>query len=193
TPDLESMYQNNPTRPLDLRIRDYVTPGQAQLARWNGGMILATGGVASYPGLMQIESGNVGIYQSLGRFTFYAGGKANKYGYLNGLDTQYGLEGDVTYSISPHLSLSVFGSYYFGNTPAMPPAVMGYYGRTTFGGAFDYKINDYWGVEAGVQAVQQIGTRRFEAEPIATPYYKINKKVKIGLPVGQILYHMIKR
>lgn len=193
-PETAPMQPYNSARPLDLQIKDfYVAPGQARLARWNGGMISATGGVASFPGLMQIESGTIGIYQTLGRFTFHAGGKANKYGYLNGLNTQYGLEGDVTYNISPRLSLSVFGTYYFGSTPAMPPAVMGYYGRTTFGGAFDYKINDYWGVKAGVQTVQQLGTRRFEAEPIATPYYKINKKVKIGLPVGQILYHILKR
>lgn len=75
----------------------------------------------------------------------------------------------------------------------MPPSMMGYYGRSTYGGYLDYRFNEHWGGQAGVQTVQQVGTGKYEAEPIVTPYYKINKKVAIGLPVGQILYHVLKR
>ncbi len=79
------------------------------------------------------------------------------------------------------------------NGMPMPPSMMGYYGRSTYGGYLDYRINEHWGVQTGVQTVQQVGTGKYEAEPIVTPYYKINKKVAIGLPVGQILYHVLKR
>lgn len=193
-PEIDPMLQYRIMRPLDLHISGMnVVPGEALLANWNNGAVIASGGIAEFPGLMQMESGAIGVTQTAGRFTFYAGGMANKYGYLGGLNTQYGVQGRVSYLFSPRLTFTVFGSYYFGNTPPLPTAVLGYYGRSNFGGTFDYKINDHWGVEVGAQAVQQAGTRRFEAEPIATPYYKINKKVKIGIPAGQILYHLLKR
>lgn len=75
----------------------------------------------------------------------------------------------------------------------LPPSIAGYYGRTSFGGYLDYQINDYWGVEAGARTVRQLDTNRFESEPIVTPYYKINKKVKIELPIAEILYHILKK
>lgn len=188
------------SRPVDLQIPDFhFTPGISRLFSWRSGAIVASGGARSFPGMMQIDSGTFGIYQSAGDFTFYAGGMANKYGYFRGLHTQYGLNGSITYRFTPRLSATVFGDYYFGQPPRMangmpmPPSMLGYYGRSTFGGYVDYHINEHWGVQTGVQTVQQVGTNRYRAEPIVTPYYKINKKVAIGLPVGQILYHVLRK
>jgi len=186
-------------RPLDLQVPKLsFIPGQTMLFHWNSGAIVASGGVRPFPGMMQIESGAVGIYQNAGNFTFHVGGLANKYGYFRGLHTQYGIEGSISYQFSPKLSIKAFGEHYSGRPPSMangmpmPPSMIGYYGRSTFGGYIDYQINERWGVQTGVQTVQQIGTNRYEAEPIVTPYYRINKKVAIGLPIGQILYHILK-
>ena len=187
-------------KPLNLHIPDFrFTPGQASLFNWERGGVVASGGTRAFPGLMQIDSGALGVYQSVGNLSFYAGGMVNKYGYFNGLHTQYGLSGNVTYQFSPRLSATVFGDYYFGQPPRMsngmpmPPAMIGYYGRSTFGGYIDYRINERWGVQTGVQTVQQVGTNRHEVEPIVTPYYRVSKKVAIGLPVGQILYHLLRK
>lgn len=184
----------------NLQISDlYFVPGQSSLFHWDSGEIIATGGVTKFPGMMQIENGDLGVYQYMGNFTFHAGGMANKYGYFNGLHTQYGLNGSISYQFTPRISATLFGEYYFGRPPMMangmpmPMSMMGYYGRSTYGVSFDYQINDHWGVETGVQTVQQVGTNRYRAEPIVTPYYKINKKVAIGLPVGQILYHIFRK
>ena len=186
-------------RATDLNISGlHCTPGQASLFHWNSGGISASGSSGSLPGLMQIDRGALGIYQSAGSFTFQAGVMANKYGYFKGLHTQYGVNGSITYRFSPRLSATIFGDYYFGRPPRMadgapmPPSMVGYYGRCSYGGYVDYQVNEYWGVQAGAQSVQQVGTDKYEAEPIITPYYKINKKVAIGLPVGQILYHLLK-
>lgn len=74
---------------LDLRLPDFqFTPGQASLIHWNSGGIVAGGSITPFPGMMQLESGSLGLYQSAGNFTFYAGGMVNKYGYFNGLHTQ---------------------------------------------------------------------------------------------------------
>jgi len=186
--------------PLGLHVPDlHFAPGQSILFNWKDGEILSTGGMTSLPGMMHIERGSFGIYQSVDKFTLYVGGIANKYGYFRGLSVQYGLDGNLAYRISPHLSFSVFGTHYFGQAPLMangmpmPPSMIGYYARSKYGGTFDYQINNHWGIEAGAQTVKQFGTNRYETEPIATPYYKISGKVKIGLPVGQILYHILKR
>ncbi len=199
-PAVEMLPGSYPADPLDLHIPDlHFTPGQATLLHWKNGGIIASGGTQSFPGLMQIDNGAFGFYQSAGNFTFYAGGVANKYGYFNGLATQYGLNGSISYHIAPGWTATLFGDFYFGQPPlmangmSMPPSMAGYYGRSKAGGYLDYQINERWGVCAGVQSVQQIGSNRYEAEPIVTPYYKISKKVSIGLPVGQILYHVLKR
>lgn len=186
--------------PYSLHIHySHFNPGRASLFNWNGGEVVATGGSRTFPGLMQIDNGALGIYQSVGNFTFHAGGMVNKYGYFNGVHTQYGLNGSIKYQFSPYLSATVFGDYYYGQPPRMgngmplPASIIGYYGQSRYGGYIDCQINEHWGVQAGVQTVQQVGTNNYKAEPIVTPYYKISKKVAIGLPVGQIMYHILKR
>lgn len=199
-PVLDPLFPYRLAQPLDLHTPDLLfTPGQAGLLNWNSGEIIATGGTRALPGLMQIDSGTLGFYQSIGNLTFYAGGMINKYGYFNGVHTQYSINGSITYQFTPELSATVFGDYYIGQPPRMangmpmPPAMIGYYGRSAFGGYFNYRINERWGVQTGVQTVQQVGTNKYQAEPIVTPYYKISKKVSIGLPIGQILYHLLKK
>lgn len=65
-----------------------------------------------------------------------------------------------------------------------------------FGGYVDYEANENFGVEVGGQTVKQIVSNKYEIEPIVTPYIKAGsgkKKVKIGLPVGQILNSIIRK
>ena len=74
--------------------------------------------------------------------------------------------------------------------------MMGFYNVSRFGGYVDYGFSEHFGVDIGAQGVQQIGSTRYELEPIVTPYLKMGhgkSKVKIGLPVGQILYHILKK
>lgn len=196
--DGPSSYRFVPTPNLCIPRLQF-TPGQTGLLHWNNGGIFASGSSAPFPGLMQIDSGTVGLHQTAGKFTFETDGVVNKYGYFNGLHTQYGLSGSITYQLLPRLSVTGFGEYYFGQLPGMShgtpisPAMIGFYRRSSFGGYLDYRINEHWGVQTGVQTVQQVGTGRFQAEPIVTPYYRINRKVTIGLPVGQILYHLLRK
>ena len=199
-PEIFPAIQHRWNWPIDIRIPDFhFSPGLTELFRWNSGTILATGTMTQLPGMMNIESGTLGIYQALGNFTLNAGGIVNKYGYFNGLHTQYGLNLNINYQFSTRLSATVFGEYYFGQPPRMEygmpmsPGMIGYYGRSSYGGYLDFQINEHWGVQTGVQTIQQVGTNKFQAEPIVTPYYRINKKVAIGLPVGQVLYHIMRK
>lgn len=197
---VDQLFHYRQLHPLKLNVPDLTfTPGQTRFFYWGSGEIVASGGVQRFPGLMQVESGAIGIYQNVGNLTFYVGGIANKYGYFRGLHTQYGIDGSISYQMASGLSFTAFGEYYFGQPPhmansmPMPPSMIGYYGRSKFGGYLDYQINERWGVQTGIQTVQQFGTNRYEKEPIVTPYYRISKKVAIGLPIGQIIYHILKK
>ncbi len=171
----------------------YVPPGSAIIPLWKNAQFVATGNIRDYPGLMQIHSGTIGINQNIGNLSLYAGAIANKYGYFNGLTTQYGVSGNIQYQFNPKLSFTAFGTYYFGKPNGFPmiPAMVGYYGVSSFGGYMSYQFNNTFGVDVGAQTVQQFGTNRYQIEPIVTPTVKLGK-VKIGLPVGQILHGIIR-
>lgn len=172
-------------------------PGTAYIPLWKGGGFSASGSISVMPGLMRIDSGSFEFRQSLGNFSFYMGGVANKYGFFNGLHTQYGVTGNLLYQFSPNLSFTGFGNYYFGQPPMMgnglpmQPAMIGYYKVSTFGGYLSYQFNETFGVDVGAKAVQQFGTDKYQLEPIVTPTVKVGK-VKFGLPVGQILNGIIR-
>lgn len=58
TPALHPFFPYALARPLDLHTPVlHFTPGQASLFNWNNGEIVASGGTRSFPGLMQIDSG----------------------------------------------------------------------------------------------------------------------------------------
>ncbi|MBD5281274.1 MAG: hypothetical protein HDS35_12190 [Bacteroides sp.] len=203
------VHESNPlfnyidSKPLDLNIPDFTfDPGVASIFRWTNGEVMASGATVVYPGLMQIDSGTLGIFQRFGNVDFYAGGKVNKYGYFRGVHTQYGVDGSVTYNLSPTTSFTAFGTYYFDRPPMMGgglpmlPAMVGYYDTSKFGGYVNQAVGERFGVLVGGQAVQQVGTQVYRPEPIVTPYIKFGngkKKLSIGLPVGQILHGILTR
>lgn len=172
-------------------------PGQSNLYSWRNGLIMATGAEMDMLGLMHIDNGAIGVFQNHENISLYLGVEANKYGFYQGVHTQYGLTGNISYYFSPHLSFTAYGTYYFGAPPIinsglpMSPGMVGYYQRSTFGGYMNYRINDRSGILVGGQAVQQTGTNKYQFEPIVTPYFKVGK-VAIGLPVGQIFNRIIR-
>lgn len=174
-----------------------VIPGQSNLYSWSNGSITAIGAEMDLPGLMYIDNGAIGVYQNYENISLYLGVEANKYGFYQGIHTQYGLTGNISYHFSPHLSFTAYGTYYFGAPPIingglpMSPGMMGYYQRSTFGGYMNYRINDKFGILVGGQAVQHTRTNKYQFEPVVTPYFKVGKVI-IGLPVGQILNGFIR-
>lgn len=56
-------------------------PGQSNLYSWRNGSIKATGAQTDMPGLMHIDNGAIGIFQSYESINLYLGVEANKYGF----------------------------------------------------------------------------------------------------------------
>lgn len=195
----DSLYNSSTVKPYETEIipNRFDEPGTAYIPLWKNGGILATGQMTVLPGLMRIYSGSIGFGQQIGNLSLYAGALANKYGFFNGLYTQYGVNTSLQYSFNPSLSIVGYGTYYFGQPPLMgnglpmPPSMIGYFGVSTFGGYVNYQFNETFGLQVGGQAVQQFGTNKYMLEPIVTPTVKVGK-VRIGFPVGQIVNGMIR-
>lgn len=199
--DFKSLSNVNGNRDLmqDLSFHNpySVLPGLMIIPLWNSGALVVSGNTSEMSGLMRKESGDIGLSQSIGNLSMYLGGKANKYGYFKGLHTQYGVTGVIEYQFNPRFSITAFGSYYFGGPPMMRngmpmlPAMIGYYEVSSFGGTFNYQLNETLGMSVGGKYEQQFGTNRYCFSPIVTPTFKIGK-IKIGIPIGEIMYDYVK-
>lgn len=172
--------------------------GTAMICSWDNGGILASGSRYSYPGLMGVESGSVGFYQTIGNLDLIVGGSVEKYAGFRSLMTRYSVNGSITWRINERLSLHGFGSY----TPGSRYSVMrgtggnmgmvGYMTTTNIGAYLSVDLSDRFGVDVGGQGYYNMSTGRWEAQPIVQPYFKLNNGAKLGVDVGGILYHILR-
>lgn len=172
----------------ELRLR-YFTPGE--IVGWENGGAFGDTRLQSLAGMMGIESGRLGIRQSLGDLSFTAYGEALKYGFYQGLTRSLGVGGALSYRINDRVSVTVFGHYY-SSPGLMSPAMAGYAATTGFGGYFDYHLGGRWGVRVGAQGYRSVLSGKWEAQPMVMPYFRVTKKDVIGIDVGAILYNLIK-
>lgn len=177
----------------ELRVRSWqVTPvSNAAMVSWNGGAATAFGTTQSMPGLLGIETGGIGLTQSIGNVTFNAVGYAEKYGYFRGLTTSWGFGGSIGWQINDNLSLHAFGQY---QTPVrgLPPAIMGYTGTTNFGGFFRWKSSGIFGIDVGAQNTYDPSLNHWRVAPILRPYIELSPGNRLGIDVGGILYELLR-
>lgn len=159
---------------------------------WKGAMLGVYGATDHMPGLMDINSGTLALYQNLGRLNLSLSANANKYWLpmQSTLLTQYGFSGHVSYDAASWITLHAFGNYYIEDL-RLPPAISPYAYSTSFGGYADVRFSDHWGANLGAQRYLNPLNGRWETEPIVSPYYKFNNGSKLELPLGHLLKEMI--
>lgn len=186
-----SMTSIFPAAERTFDAKGYALPGKVIFPLWSDGAVIVSGSQTSMPGFMGIDNGRLSLVQNFGNLTLTAYGEANHYGYFRGMATSWGFGGSASYRFSERLSLTVFGSY--NTSVGLPnPAMAGYVGVPTFGGYFDYRFSDHWGMKLGAQAYRSMVTNSWEAQPMATPYYRFDNGQEIGIDVGGILYNIIR-
>lgn len=195
TPGVNPVYIHHylPELILDKKtvpVFDFDTRQGGYLFPWEGGGVTVTGSKQSLPGLAGIESGAVGVGQTFGDLTVQAAVTADKYGYMNGLTTIYGVSALASYDFSPKVSLTVYGSFYSRNA-YLSAAMSSYLVHDNFGGYLTFNFNPRWGVDVGVSAERNAATNRFEARPNVTPFFRAGG-AKIGVDVGGILYEVLR-
>ncbi len=162
-----------------------------EIASWSGGSIYASGAATHLPGMMGVESGRLNFSQSAGAVTFTAWAEAMKYGYFRGLQSGWGFGGAVDYRINDRWSVTLFGEYYSPVHP-LTPGMAESMALPRFGGYASYNFSDHWGIRVGAQSSRSLITNRWETSPIVMPYYRINRKVSLGIDVGGILYNAVR-
>lgn len=171
--------------------KGYALPGKVIFPLWSNGALVASGSKTEMPGFMAIDNGRLSLVQQFGNLTLTAYGEAAHYGYFRGMATSWGFGGSASYKFSERLSLTLFGSY--STSVAMPnPAMAGYVGVPNFGGYFNYRFSDHWGVKLGAQTYRSMVTNNWENQPMAIPYYRFDNGQEIGIDVGGILYNIIR-
>lgn len=183
----------NPEMPLRVNPKFYEADKVSAAPYLYG--FWAAGSRSQMPGLMGIESGQIGYMLQAGRFTFMPYASAAKYGYYGGLTSAFGYGGTLSFMINEHLSLTAFGEHYstrygYGWGP-MNPAVMNAIGSNRFGGFVTWEISEKLGVNAGAQRVYDPARAVWRTVPIVEPYIKINKQ-KLGVDVGGLLYELFR-
>lgn len=159
---------------------------------WKNAAVGVYGGMDHMPGLMDLNTGSVVLFQDLGRLHLSLSANANKYWMpmQSTLLTQYGFGGHVSYDAASWLSLHAFGNYYAGDL-RLQPAISPYAFTTSYGGYADVRFSNHWGANLGAQRYLNPMNGRWETEPIITPYYKFNNGAKIELPLGHIVKEAI--
>lgn len=159
---------------------------------WKNAAVGVYGGMDHMPGLMDLNTGSVALYQDLGRLHLSLSADANKYWMpmQSTLLTQYGFGGHLSYDVNDWMTLHAFGNYYTGQQ-LYAPAVSPYINTTSFGGYADIRFSDHWGANVGARRYINPMTGHWETVPIMNPYFKFNNGVKIELPLGELLREII--
>ncbi len=181
---------------LDIAAALYGNPnafdfsGSSGIASWQGGFLTGYASRTAYIGMMQADAGGFLLSQRLGRLMLTAGVSADKYGFYQSLNTIYGVHGSANYRLNEHFALNVFGSYY-SRSLYHSPGAMPYIGQTNYGAFIDWRINNTFGVDLGVQRVYNSMNGAMETVPIVRPYLNVNKNMTIKVDVGYLLRDLI--
>ena len=149
----------------------------------------AVGNYRSYIGLMDVQSVSGGVQYSLGDLTVQGMLSANRYLYYGRVTSQYGVSGQIAYSFSPNLSLTVFGTYYNSN-PFICMAAFPYVPTTSYGGYMTVGNSRFY-MNLGVERRYNPFERKMETVPIISPAFKISNKVTVELPLGDLIEHLV--
>lgn len=142
-----------------------------------------------YPFLLDARSVSVNISYRRNNLLLQTNLIANKYGLPSSVVNQFGINGNLTYSITPTFTFSTWVTYY-NNTPYHSLGALPYISTNSYGGWFKYEA-DKAGIKLGVERYYDTYERRWITQPIVSPVFKI-KKVKVELPFGPLLLEVAK-
>ena len=191
TGPMNPKHQSTPmerTLPNTGRIVQYAPMDGKSFNLWQRGHLGINGATEQMPGLMDFQTSSLTLHQDFGRLHLTASATANKYWMpmQSQLITQYGFGGTVGYDVSRAVSLHAFG-YYYASNPIVAPAFSPFMNTTAYGGYADIRFNDRFGSNVGVRRYVNPMSGRWTTEPIVTPYFRIGKKMKLELPIGNLL------
>lgn len=152
--------------------------------------LTGSGSRISLPALGNMESGSLaltGVYDD--RLSLTAGVTGMKYHMGRDAWNDYGIFGRANYRISDRLSVSAFSQYYFDQRYHSVGA-MGYMQGARYGGTFDMKLSDKFGLNLGAQRYYDPYTHRWHTLPIVAPVITLWGQ-PFSVDVGGLVYQII--
>lgn len=152
--------------------------------------LVGSGSRTTYPALGNIATGSLGFQlMPTGRLTVGMGVSGVKYHMGRSAWNDYGLYVEGAYQLTDRLSVNAFGQYYF-NQRYHSVGAMGYMATGVYGGYFDYKFSDKFGLGLGAQRYYDAYTGRWRTVPIVAPTINLFG-APISVDVGGLLYNLV--
>jgi len=109
----------------------------------------------------------------IGEFMVITGGLyASKYNIYNNFRNDTGVNGKIRFNLSDRISMNLFGQYSVnGINNAIIPLMSPLYPQSFYGGSFEFKVNDKWGLLVGAEQEFDIMTRKWITKPFVMPLF----------------------
>lgn len=126
------------------------------------------------PTIGEMRNANVMFTQQLNDYVSLTGGVyAAKYNMYGARFNDIGTNGKLSVRLNDRMKINMFGTYSIYNGYGMTPATQPYMNQTSFGGTFEFRITDRFGLEVGAEREFNPRTRKWETHPIINPvFYK---------------------
>lgn len=111
--------------------------------------------------------------------TLSTGIYVGKYCIDNYLTNDAGINGNIKFALLDRLALHVSGRYSFNNMQSVFGSSM--FPQTGLGGAFEYKINDVWGIEFGTRYEYDVIQQKWVLIPYVSPVFYKSLLAVLGL------------
>ncbi len=165
-------YLNTSQSPIDYG--DYSTGGVIREFRRSA--ILGAGSQSTIIGVGKINTASISyLYLITPQLSVTVGANAIKYGFQNYMATEIGSSALISYQLHPQLSINVFGSYSRDLKLNL--------NNLNYGGYVDWAFSERFGADVGVNNYYDPYRRRWEMNPIVSPYIKVGE-AKFGIDIG---------
>lgn len=125
----------------------------------------------------------MGVSYTTGNLSIQTEGMINRY-FTLGVVNQFGISGQMGYTINRNLSLTLFGEY-DNRTPFFYMATFPYINGSQYGGYLTIK-SERTGIKLGLERYYDPFSRHWEMKPIVTPTLHISKHFTLELPAGDL-------
>lgn len=169
------------TDELPLHLGEFSASGVLfQSAR---GTLSGVGRQDNYIGLGIVNSVSfIYSYELSDRASLSAYLNATKLSAFRGYDQFFGTGALFSYQLRDNLTFNAFGNYTRGR----------FFDAGNFGAYMSLDMTPRFGVDVGAQRFYDPMRLKWDTTPIVAPYYKINKKVKLGMDFGPMLLDAVR-
>lgn len=127
----------------------------------------------NYYGLGGVYLVGANYNMKLGNFGILTGGVfASKYNIYNNFGSSAGLNGNLKIRLTDRISINTFGQYSTGGAKnGIPPYLSAMYPNSFYGGSFEFKVTDKWGIITGAEQEFDVFSRKWVTRPFIMPVF----------------------